>query len=114
MRKTIKKALSAVLSASLVLTGFSALGATTASAKGDTLTWTGTASMATEWKGEAVDVKTDDGSTLKLAGNQYNNFEVDLEVDLSGYDDPTITVTAPANEGMNDPRAFTVLKSDNS
>ncbi len=50
--------------------------------------------MGTAWEGKAIEVKTDEGSTIEIKGNDYNNFEADFKVDLSAFTDPVITVTA--------------------
>ncbi len=92
LTKNVKKILAATLSMALVVSGVT-VGTKQAKAA-DALKWTGSFTMGTAWEGKAIEVKTDEGSTIEIKGNDYNNFEADFKVDLSAFTDPVITVTA--------------------
>lgn len=90
LTKNMKKVLSATLSMALVVSGVT-VGTKQAKAA-DALKWTGSFEMGTTWAGEAVKISTEQGSTIELKGNDYNNFEVDFSVNLADFADPVITV----------------------
>jgi len=90
LTKNMKKVLSATLSMALVVSGVT-VGTKQAKAA-DALKWTGSFAMGTEYAAEAVKISTDQGSTIELKGNDYNNFEVDFSVNLADFAEPVITV----------------------
>ena len=92
LTKNAKKVLAATLSMALVVSGVT-VGTKQAKAA-DALKWTGSFTMGTSYEAKAIEVKTDEGSTIEIKGNDYNNFEADFKVDLSAFTDPVITVTA--------------------
>ena len=83
LTKNMKKVLSATLSMALVVSGVT-VGTKQAKAA-DALKWTGSFAMGTEYAAEAVKISTDQGSTIELKGNDYNNFEVDFSVNLADF-----------------------------
>ncbi len=92
LTKNAKKVLAATLSMALVVSGVT-VGTKQAKAA-DALKWTGSFTMGTSYEAKAIEVKTDEGSTIEIKGNDYNNFEADFKADLSAFTDPVITVTA--------------------
>ena len=112
MRKQTKKVLSIVMSAALAITAGAGINLTKSSAKAESLQWTGSVSMGTAWSADKVVPKTDEGSTITLEGIDYNSLGVSMKVDLSAFENPTVTVTATADENLKEAKPFAVCNSD--
>lgn len=112
MRKQAKKILSMVMSAALAMTLGAGINLTKSSAKADALQWTGSVSIGTTWASDKLNPKTDEGSTITLQGIDYNSLGVSMKVDLSAFDDPTVTVTTTADESLKEAKPFAVCNSD--
>lgn len=109
LTKNAKKVLAATLSMALVVSGVT-VGTKQAKAA-DALKWTGSFTMEGSWEAKAIDVKTDEGSTIEVKGNAGNSYAVDLSVDLSAFNEPTITVVATATKDGSS-GSFAVCNND--